>query len=118
MPVVDYWHDSDPTLYYAYKKAFYNGVKTQREAINFQSWLAGSYIKTAVLDVVGGALSKDYESSYPETPIDFDELERVSLLTDEEREQEELIKMLAFEEQMRIENSERLKRVLNGKDGE
>lgn len=105
----DYWCSSNYSLFYAYQKAYNNQLDIQREQINFQTWIQGSYISSAIADL----FRKDgTQSVYPSSPIDFKEIERKSLLTDAERANEELLETIAYEEKMRIENLNRVKNAL------
>lgn len=115
MSLSDFWSNSDPSLFYAYKKAYNNEVDVKREEINFQSWLQGSYIQSAISDLLR---EKNTEPSYPTSPIDFKEIIRRNLLTDEEKQNEDYQKMVEYEELMRVENINKLKRVLEGKEGD
>lgn len=68
MPLQEFWYD-DPDLLWAYRNVYIEKEKqkleTQREIINFQSWLQGLYNFNAI----AGALSKN--PKYLENPIEL-----------------------------------------------
>lgn len=68
MPLQEFWYD-DPDLLWAYRNVYMEKekqkIETEKEMINFQSWLQGLYNFNAI----AGALSKN--PKYLDRPIDL-----------------------------------------------
>lgn len=68
MPLQEFWYD-EPDLLWAYRNAYIEKekqkIETQKEMINFQSWLQGYYNSIAI----GSVFSKDVH--YLSEPIEL-----------------------------------------------
>jgi len=48
MPIQDFWENSDPTMFWAYRTSFILRQKERGEYDNYISWLSGLYIHNAI----------------------------------------------------------------------
>lgn len=100
-----YWESSDYKLFWAYREKHLIKIRldsqSQRDIVNFGSWLNGVYIGAIVGDMFGGS------KNFPDSPIDWNEIEQENLrlkqMSEEERRKE---KIELLEQQSRLRKIE------------
>lgn len=79
MSIDDYWENSDPTLFWAYRTSFNFREKRKQEVDNFNAWLSGLYINEAVSVVIHNTFCRKNENesleSYISEPYDFKDIQ-------------------------------------------
>lgn len=84
----EFW-DDDPQLYWAYQTFYLKKKEEELEQSNYNSWLMGIYVLSALNQSLNGAFGKKGQKKdiYPKEPIDFNkELEKQKEYTREEKE--------------------------------
>ncbi len=86
MTYEQYWYD-DPLMV----RAFYKADKLRQSKTDYQAWLTGVYIKTAIEATVGNVVREKGTQpiSYPDKPYSFKEEEKRKEKTAEKEAQEE-----------------------------
>lgn len=91
----EYYTDSNPLTFWAYREAFIRNVKSRQQESNYNAWLSGQYI----LEAIAAAFNKDV--TYPTTPYGIEDKRNVSFNETEEeyeiRKYEELSTIRALE---------------------
>lgn len=76
-----YWHDTNPTTFWAYREAYLykERVKAEEELNrdNMAQWLGGQYIGMMISQIISG------KETYPKKPFNFEELKKQKELNEE-----------------------------------
>ena len=70
MSVKEFWEDN-PDLFWAYRFSYYNKMKNEQEAMNFQLWLQGAYFFEAVSVSLANSFGKGKKVSYAQKPYNL-----------------------------------------------
>ena len=121
----EFWNNSDPYLFWDYSEMHLMKLESKRYYDNTQAWLSGLYIQSAIASLL------DKDTKYMEI-IDLPEIDRRARLTEEERNAEDhaiaveisrsRLERLAIltqieKEQQELENKKKNKRKLSTKGG-
>ena len=82
-----YWY-GDPLMV----RAFYKAEKIRQKRVNEEAWLHGAYVYRALDATVGNTMRKKgaNPAEYPKEPLSLDAEEDDTLLSKEEREEQEI----------------------------
>lgn len=84
----EFWED-DPQLYWAYQTFYLKSKKDEIEQQNYNAWLQGIYVLSALNQSLSGVFGKKGQKKdiYPKQPIDFNKnIDNKKVLTKEEKE--------------------------------
>lgn len=83
----EFWED-DPQLYWSYQTFYLKKKKMDIEENNYNAWLQGIYVLSALNQSLSNSFSKKRNKIYPEKPLEFGkEKEEVKKLSKKEKEQ-------------------------------
>jgi len=85
----EFWED-DPQLYWAYQTFYLKKKENDLEEMNYNAWLKGIYVLSALNQSLSGVFGKQGQSKdiYPKEPINFkQEKQNKKEYTKEEKEE-------------------------------
>lgn len=91
MSVKEFWEDN-PDLFWAYRFSYFNKLKNEQEAMNFQLWLQGAYFFEAVSVALANSFGKGKKISYAQKPYN---------LTKEDEQREKMSQSEKLERQIK-----------------
>lgn len=86
----EFW-DDDPQLYWAYQTFYLKSKEMEIEQINYNAWLQGIYVLSALNQSLSGVFGKKGQKKdiFPKEPIDFKKLVKEQrILTKEEKDKQ------------------------------
>jgi hypothetical protein len=101
MSVKEFWEDN-PDLFWAYRFSYYNNMKNEQEALNFQLWLQGLYFHEAVSVALFNSFGKGKKLTYSDKPYILSQKE-------EEEEYKKQQKKLEIQIKNRISEMQKIK---------
>lgn len=101
MSVKEFWEDN-PDLFWAYRFSYFNKMKQDQEALNFQLWLQGAYFHEAVSVALANSFGKGKKITYSQKPYNLTK-------EDEEQEYKEKQKKLETQIKNRISQMQKIK---------